>query len=298
MELAQVLDKNPESATYQKAADLLYTAFNKQFWNERESAYNSAFVGDKIYSPTVHAQLIPLFYGLVPENRKNEVQKWFLKNYKNPGMKHCCTNPDSEKMVGMKAGIEIPVIYFWAFSELYRINTEQSDQEVIQEIRRRWTPMVNYLQKSGTLAESFINEKGKGFSEACHNYGATPAWFLSSFVLGVRREGPVWENQILIEPRLGDLSYAEGVVVTEYGPVPVCWERSNDGNSLIFNLTIPEGISATIHFPKLSDKTTLILNNKVIVNEGIPGKDVKIDDRWFILQRVTGSCNGSLIPEP
>ena len=62
-------------------------------------------------------------------------------------MKHVCTNPDFEKMVDQKAGINMPVIYFWVFQELYRMNTSQMDKEVIGEIRRRWTPMVNYLQK-------------------------------------------------------------------------------------------------------------------------------------------------------
>jgi hypothetical protein len=167
-------------------------------------------LNDKLYAPTVHAQLIPLHYGLVPENRQNDVRKWFLSNYKNPGIWHVCNNPDFEKMVDMKAGINFPVMYYWVFSELYRMNTEQQDQEVISEIRRRWTPMVLYQQDAGTLSESFTDEKGDGASESCHNYGSTPAYFLSSYVLGVRRIGTINEKQLLIEPRLGDLTFADG----------------------------------------------------------------------------------------
>jgi hypothetical protein len=53
-----------------------------------------------------------------------------------------------------------------------------------------------------------------------------PAYFLSSYVLGVRRDGPVQNKTLLIEPRLGDLTEAAGTVVTEFGPVPVSWETS------------------------------------------------------------------------
>lgn len=288
-ELASLINESHPAAEYQQAAEQLKTAFNKEFWNENEKAYNSAFLNDKLYAPTVHAQLIPLHYGLVPENRQTDVRKWFLVNYKNPGMRHCCTNKDFEKMVDMKAGIDMPVMYFWVFSELYRMNTEQQDQEVISEIRRRWTPMVLYQEDAGTLSESFTDEKGEGASESCHNYGSTPAWFLSSYILGIRRIGTVNEKQLLIEPRLGDLTFAEGVVVTEFGAVPVSWKKSADGKSLSFKVSIPEGIKAEIRFPGLAEKSTLTLNGKVLSKN-----EVKTEGRWMVVQNVSGGCSGSV----
>jgi hypothetical protein len=284
-ELAALVNESPQAAEYQQAAEQLKTAFNKEFWNETEKAYNSAFLNDKLYAPTAHAQLIPLHYGLVPENRQTDVRKWFLANYKNPGMRHCCTNPDYEKMVDMKAGIDMPVMYYWVFSELYRMNTEQQDLEVISEIRRRWTPMVLYQQDAGTLSESFTDEKGEGASESCHNYGSTPAYFLSSYILGVRRIGTVNEKQLLIEPRLGDLTFAEGVVVTEFGAVPVFWKKSADAKSLSFKVSIPEGIKAEIRFPSLAEKSTLTINGK------ISGKK---EGRWIIVRNLSGECSGSV----
>jgi alpha-L-rhamnosidase len=286
-ELASLIDENQQAAEYQQAAEELKTAFNQVFWNKNEKAYNSALRNNKVYSPTVHAQLIPLHYSLVPENRQADVRKWFLANYKNPGNRHCCINPDYEKMVTMKSGIDFPVMYYWVFSELYRMNTKQQDQEVISEIRRRWTPMVLYQQDAGTLSESFTDEKGEGASESCHNYGATPAYFLSSYVLGVRRIGTVNEKELLIEPRLGDLNFAEGVVCTEFGAVPVSWKKSADGKSLSFMISIPKGIKAEIHFPISSKKPTLTLNGKVLSE-----KEVKTVGRWMVVKNVSGECIG------
>jgi len=292
--LAMVLGEEQKSGYYQKAANELKTIYNKLFWNKTEGVYNAAFIGDKVYAPTVHAQLIALHYGLVTEDRKASVQNWFLANYKNPGMKHCCTNHDFEQMIDQKSGINMPVVYYWVFNELYRMNTDKQDLEVIQEIRRRWSPMVSFLKNTGTLAESFMDENGVGSSEACHNYGAVPAYFLSSYILGVRMDGPLWKRQLLIEPRLGDLTFAEGVVVTEHGAVPVSWKRSDNGKSLNYSLSIPKGIRATIHFPKLSDKTTLTLNGAVLMKDGVPKKGVRTNGRWIVIQNVTGELTGRI----
>jgi hypothetical protein len=292
--LGFVLGKNQEAQAYKQAANILYSAFNKQLWNRDEKAYNSGWQDDRVFAPTVHAQLMALQCGLVPASRKLSVQGWFLANYKNPGMKHVCVNKDFENMIARKTGIDMPVMYYWVFSELYRINTEESDQEVIREIRRRWTSMVNFQQDAGTLSESFTDEKGEGASESCHNYGAIPAYFLSTYVLGVKANGPVWEKQILIEPRLGDLAFAEGVVVTERGPVPISWKQSDNGTSLTFDFSIPEGIHATVHLPNLSKKTTAMMNGKVLMKDGLPAKGIKVDGRWIVVRNVTGRCSGSL----
>jgi alpha-L-rhamnosidase len=293
--LLLVLGDKEQAADFSKAGEALKSAFNNQFWNEAEGAFNSAFIGDRVYGPTAHAQLIALDRGLVPENRKESVRRWFLTNYKNPGMNHVCSNPDFEKMIDQKAGVNMPVVYYWVFQELYRMNTAQMDLEVIQELRRRWTPMVKFLFNSGTLAESFMNEKGEGSTEACHNYGAVPAYFLSSYILGVRLDGPVWDKKLLIEPRLGDLTFAEGIVVTEFGSVPVSWKKEGDGKSLTFNLTIPDGIIATVHFPKLSDKSTFILNGVICMKNGVPEKNVSIKGRWIVIGNVSGECSGSIL---
>jgi len=295
--LAGVLGKKKESAAYKKAGDNLYTAFNKQLWNEKENAYNSAFLNDKVFAPTVHAQLIALHYGLVPEGRKMSVQNRFIANYKNPGMKHCCTNTDFEKMIDQKSGIDMPVMYYWVFSELYRMNTASLDQEVIDEIRRRWTSMVNFQQDAGTLSESFTDEKGEGASQSCHNYGSVPAYFLSSYVLGVKADGPVWNKKLLIEPRLGDLLFAEGTVVTEHGPVPVSWKKSDDGKILNFGFDIPGGITATVYLPVLSDSSALIINGKKFMQNGLPEKGVKKDGRWIVIKDISGKLTGKIIKE-
>jgi len=174
------------------------------------------------------------------------------------------------------------------------MDSDKLDREAIQEIRRRWTPMVVFQQDAGTLCESFTDEKGEGASESCHNYGSVPAFFLSSYVLGVRTDGPVWKKQIVIEPRLGDLTNASGVVVTQSGPVTVSWKRSDQGNPLEYTVNIPSGIHATLHLPKLSEKPNLTMNGKVLISNGVPAKGIRTEGRWIIIQNIPQNCSGRL----
>jgi alpha-L-rhamnosidase len=251
--LARAIEQKAQAEDFAKAAAALAESFNQQLWNAAEGTYDSGFSKDKLLGPTSHASLLALDRGIVPQDRLPSVRKWFLAHYQRPGSFHCCENPDFEKMVADRAGINMPVTYYWVFQELYRMNSAAMDREALKEMRRRWGRMVRESNDTGTLWETFDG------SESCHNYGAVPAYFLSSYVLGVRLDGPIWNKRLLIEPRLGDLTKAEGVVVTEFGPVPVAWERQDA--ELAFRFRVPKGIKATLRVPD-GDAATLTLDGR------------------------------------
>jgi autotransporter-associated beta strand protein len=270
--LGRAIGQTTPANAYQVAASQLYTNFNLHFWNAADQAYNCAFLNGNALAPTAHAQLIALDRGLVPPARVASTRAWLLANYKNPGGFHVGDNPDYQTMINNKAGINMTVVYYWMFLELYRMDTAAMDLEVINEMRRRWTPMVNFRQDTGTVTETFVNNSGGGGDESCHNYGAVPAYFMSSYLLGVRLDGPVWVNKLKIEPRLGDLTSAEGVVVTEHGPVPVKWSRT--GQNLAFSCTIPAATTATIRLPMAPGAITqtFSINGQAVVNPVIEGR--------------------------
>jgi hypothetical protein len=112
--------------------------------------------------------------------------------------------------------------------------------------------------ETGTVWEGFAP------GENCHEAGAVPAYFLSAYVLGVRLDGPVMNKRLVIEPRLGDLRHAAGVVVTEHGPVPVSWSRTADGAVLDFTLEVPTAIQATLSLPRLGKKAEICLDGRKI----------------------------------
>ena len=269
--LAGVASQTTQGNAYTAAADALHSAYNTQLWNATEQAYSAGFYSGSKLGPTVHAQLLALYSGLVPADRLAATRAWFVANYKNPGAE-LAIGPKSNylTLIANKAGLGMPIMYYWAFNELYRADTAAMDQEAISEMRCRWTNMVNFLQDAGTLSESFVNEQGGGMSESCHNYGAVPAWFLSSFVLGPRVSGPHGNRQLVIEPRPGDLTSASGTVVTDLGPVPVSWTKNN--GTLQFSCTVPPGKTATLRVPVVGSAITL--DGNVVNNPLIEGRHV------------------------
>jgi hypothetical protein len=117
-----------------------------------------------------------------------------------------------------------------------------------------------------------------------HCYGIVPGHTLSTYVLGVRRDEPVWKKHLIIQPHLADLTRAEGVVVSEFGPVPVSWKKT--GDTLDFIVEIPSGATAELHLP-VGPAGHVLLNGKET--------PTRQQGRWRVLVlsagRYTGNCN-------
>ena len=249
--LARALRESRAAAEFQAAADALRVACNRDLWCPQEDAVGAGIIGGALRGPTVHAQMLALHAGILDAPHEASATRWFLQHYRNPGGWHCGSNPDWQSMIERKCGLNMPIMYHGALSLLYSLDTSDADREALEEIRRRWGPIVRHFQDAGTLPESFVDDAGNGASESCHNYGAVPAYFLGAYVLGVRRVDPVWERSLVIEPRLGDLQRVQGVVATEFGPVPVAWQRMPD--RLTFDVVIPEGITAVMRIADGAD---------------------------------------------
>jgi alpha-L-rhamnosidase len=257
--LAEKLGKKDQARKYSDAAKEIYSAYNNYLWDNSSGTYYAGLKqGEKklmtpwphepynayyesidqtreFFPPTVQAAVSALSRGIVPEDRLPSVRKYLFDHHYE---------------------FVSPLSYLYAFEAFYKMNTSEADQEVLDTMRDRWAVMVG-RKMPGTLGEQFSDE-----SYYCHDFGPIPAIFLASYVLGVRRDGPLGNRRILIEPRLGDLTQAEGVVVTRHGPVPVKWERINNGG-LEFEFSIPEGVKALVSIPKPSEKPYLIINGKV-----------------------------------
>ncbi len=291
--LGQAIGESQSAADYEQAAADLAQAFNKYLWNEAEGTYNSAFYQDKVLGPTAHAALLAMDRGIVPENRLTRVRRWFLANYKRPGAFLLGSSVAVEERVNQRLGINMPVTYYWAFQELYRMNSPEADLESLTEIRRRWSSMVEQRKDTGTATETFLDVRNG--SESCHNYGAMPVYFLSAYVLGVRLDGPVWNKRILIEPRLGDLTWAEGTVVTEHGLVSVSWKRSDSDKKLAFVFKIPQGVRATVRLPKPSTEPSLTINGTTLMTHGKTKDDgLQLEERWLKLELNSGDYTGTI----
>ena len=253
--VAAALGKDAEETAFSRAAVDLAQSFDAALFNASAGTYNSGILPSGVtLGPTVHAALLALERGVVPPARVAGVRTFLLANVDNSGTTHCCVNDDTAAMVAAKSGVDFPVVMYWVFKVLYAIDTATADAAALAEVRSRWGPMVASSPDIDTLFESFQD------SESCHNYGAVPAYFLSSYVLGVRLDGAAARGALLLEPRLGDLDAARGAVVTELGVVTVAWTRN--ATALTFALTLPASAGlarATLRLAEI-DGASLVVN--------------------------------------
>ena len=106
--------------------------------------------------------------------------------------------------------------------------------------------------------------------------------------MGVRRAGPVGDKRLTIQPRLGDLTEAEGIVVTRHGPVPVAWNAEATVGS-DFEFTVPDGVTARLSVPVRSPEATLTIDGRV-------SQDAKVCGRYLTTTLQPGKHQGSVTP--
>jgi hypothetical protein len=240
--LATSIGENGDAKKFSRAAQNLAQAINSILWDQSRGVYFSGYFdaadstnlnqtisgARKVPLPvtnhrtpaTLHAEVFALDQGVVPPERRERVLAEVVKR-------------------GGDKPSESIMIYYYLIKQLYARDRPELDTQVLALFRQGWEAMVANPWECSW--ESF------GGGSKAHIYGMYPGYFLSAYVLGVRRDAAVWQHEILIEPHLGDLSRATGVVVTEFGPVPVWWQKA-DGR-LRFKFTIPAGADATLSLP-------------------------------------------------
>ena len=263
--LASVTGDVKNGLEYKKIAVEIFKSFNKYLWIPLKQTYSSGIFDEKQMMPTSHAALLALNRDIVPENRKYQVRDYLFRHYKDQGEKYTrLTDGTNLNSVGIIHDLffdhDLPVngitgsyTSFWILQELFRSN---KDKDALEFIRNNWEYMMKDTL-TGTLTEDF--KKG----DKCHNSGAIPAYFLSTNVLGICERFPADSKIIDINPMLGDLSRAEGTVVTIHGPVHVRWIKQRD--ALYFSIDIPLGIKALISLPYNKSFKKILVNNRDIL---------------------------------
>jgi len=233
--LGALIGERTDSRRFSQAAADLKQAINTVLWDEAAGTYYAGYFTDgdiqeserrfflsrtnNRAAPTLHASLFALDRGVVPAERRERVVRAMLKQ-------------------DAAGGAQVMTYYYLA-KQLFDLDAPVHDQRVLDLFRTGWRAMVASPWQCSW-------EDLDGGSKA-HIYGMYPGYFLNAYVLGVRRDAPVAAKELRIEPHLADLSYARGIVVTEYGPVPVAWE--NNGRELKLTITVPPGIKTTLAIP-------------------------------------------------
>ena len=137
-----------------------------------------------------------------------------------------------------------------------------------------------------------VREAGPNKGDYSHGWIASPAYQMSSKILGITPAAPGFDA-INIQPTLCGLSFARGTVPSRHGLIGVDWTKRSDQFSI--KLDIPSGTHANVKLPTgPAPNPQLLLDGKPLVPStgGAAGTQSSV----YSIQRSPGSIQFKLNP--
>ncbi|MES2660027.1 MAG: alpha-L-rhamnosidase C-terminal domain-containing protein [Verrucomicrobiota bacterium] len=204
---------------------------------------------------SIHANLFPLAFRLVPAENKKSVTDWVAGR----GMA-CSVYAAQYLLEGLfENGADVQAL---------KLITAPND--------RSWKHM---LESGTTITWEAWDQRYKPNQDWNHAWGAAPANLLPRFVLGAQPLSPGWKRAV-IRPHPGGLTAANGKIPTPRGPVLVDWKN---GASFMISIKLPAGMTAKVELPATTGSTGVSINGKPAA--------VRRDGSWWILEKdVSGTA--------
>lgn len=218
--IARALGKTEDADSFEAAAARVQSSFQRVFFDATAGRYRDGETSDHA---SIHANLFPLAFGLVPEAARPSVVAFI----KSRGMA-CSVYAAQFLLEGL----------FLAGEAEYAIGLMASKDE------RSWH---NMLSQGATITWEAWDNRFKPNQDWNHAWGAAPANIIPRYVLGVRPLEPGY-GRVLIAPQPGSLRELHGIVPTIRGPIRVDAVRGTDGRWTVNHLA-PVGVEVELVTP-------------------------------------------------
>jgi len=218
--IAGALGKTSDAEAYRAKAERATRSFHALFFNAERGCYVD---GEGATHASLHANMLPLAFGLVPEAERDRVAAFV----KSRGM--ACSVYGAQYLLEslFAAGLE-----------------DEAIELMTREDRRGWT---NMMRSGSTITLEAWDIMYKPNLDWNHAWGAAPANILPRYVMGVRPLEAGF-GKILIRPQVGSLEAIEGYVPTIRGTVSV-GVRQRPGQSYALKVDIPVNTTARLEVP-------------------------------------------------
>lgn len=230
-EIAQALGYKSDVEFYNAEASKVKEAINTKLFDSEKGVYVD---GEYSKHSSIHSNMIPLAFNLVPEEHKSTVVSFI----KSRGM--ACSVYGSQYLL---EGLFRAGEYDYALS----LMTATHD--------RSWWNMINV---GSTISMEAWDMKYKPNSDWNHAWGAAPASIIPGFLWGIQPATPGFAKA-MIKPQLGSLSRSEVTVPTIRGSIIAKYQH-NDGKKEFF-ITIPGNMKCDFVIEKGSYRR-ITLNEK------------------------------------
>lgn len=203
--MGEVLEKYTDAQHWYQVADDLSEAINDTFWSDNEQTYVDSLLIDGSLSPKISQPVntTALFAGVATRERAAALLPYLI-------------SPPPHWV-----GTGSPFMMYFNMEVLV---WECRFPELLHLIRARWGDMLDH--GATTTWETFMGSyplPGVWTRSWCHAWSAIPAYFLSTYVLGV---SPVEAGykRIRIAPQVIDFRWVRGTVPTPFGNLEISWQ--------------------------------------------------------------------------
>ncbi len=252
-EMARALHHDADAVQYAALESSSRAAFQEKLFDTTNGLYRD---GEGTDHCSLHANLFPLAFNLVPKERRASLAQWLG----NRGMA-CSVYPAQYLLEGLFENDQA--------AQALALITASTD--------RSWRHMV---ESGTTITWEAWDQRYKPNQDWNHAWGAAPANLLPRYVLGAQPLTPGWRKAV-IRPNPGSLQSAEGQIPTPLGPVLIRWDNAK---TFKLSLSLPVGMSARVELPAGHDAKGVICAEEPVSahREGL----------WWILDNeVTGAVS-------
>jgi hypothetical protein len=250
--LARALGKQQDAKEFAAIFRQTNAEFQKQHFDTTRGLYRDGIGTDHC---SQHANLFPLAFGLVPEEKRRGIVDWLASR-------------------GMRCSVYAAQ---YLLEGLFRNDGDAEAMALITAPNdRSWRHMV---ESGTTITWEAWDLKYKPNQDWNHAWGAAPANLLPRFVLGVEPWQPGWQRA-LVRPCPGGLSEARGKVPTPRGPILIDWRRDT---TFQIQITLPDGVVARVELPAGASSRAVFVDGQRV-------DAVRQGARWILPADISGTA--------
>ncbi len=231
---AEILGKEEDAAFFGAQIEKVRKSFQEVFFDPQRGVYKD---GEATDHASLHGNMFPLAFGLVPEENVESVTK-FVESRGTA----CSVYGAQFLLDGTYEGN----------------NGEYGLKLMTAEGLRGW---LNMLRAGSTISMEAWDDRYKPNQDWNHAWGAAPANIIPRKLVGVEPTSPGCAT-IRIKPQVADLKTIEALVPTIRGSVGVKVDQTNAGRYQL-KVSVPGNVVADVYVPAASDEDVISVDGSV-----------------------------------
>ncbi len=234
-EIAKVLGETGNAEDYTLKAEKFKKTFNKAFFDKQKHCYRDGVESEHC---SLHANMFPLAFDLVPEKHKSTV----------------CALIESKGMACSVYGSQ------FLMDALYENDMDDHALSLLCSTGlRSW---YNMIRTGSTITLEAWDARFKPNLDWNHAWGAAPANIIPRYIIGLQPTEAGY-RKMRLKPQPATLESARAVIPTIQGSVHVSY-NNKPGESFELSVEIPANTEMEILMPRISKSSTLSINGKTV----------------------------------